>query len=169
MSHAFLGLGSNLGDRVGNLKSAALLLQQHSRIKITKMSSVYETEPIGNVEQPGFLNCVILTETDLAPNELLKVVNQIEMDLKRERSIRWGPRTIDIDILLFENKKINEPELIIPHPRICERAFVLVPLLELSPQIEIPGVGKAKDCVDIVQGQGIKKLAALDIGDIINE
>jgi 2-amino-4-hydroxy-6-hydroxymethyldihydropteridine diphosphokinase len=167
MYRAFLGLGSNLGDRAGNLKSAIRLLDNENEIKVTKISSVYETEPIGNMEQSSFYNCVIEIETDLKPIELLKAGNQVEAELKRERSIRWGPRTIDIDILLYGNLAIKESELQIPHPRICERAFVLVPLLELSPKIEIPSLGRADGCLEGVRSQGIKKLAVLDLGDII--
>ena len=169
MTRAYLGLGSNLGDRMEFLKEALRSIDQQREIEVTNVSSVYETEPIGKVDQPSFLNCVAVIETGLAPRELLEVTSRIELELKREREVRWGPRTIDIDILLFDDLVVDETDLVIPHPRLCERAFAVVPLMELSSDIVIPGVGKASECLECITGQGINKLAALDIGDIINK
>jgi 2-amino-4-hydroxy-6-hydroxymethyldihydropteridine diphosphokinase len=166
---AYLGLGSNIGDRISNLRGAVRLIGEIEEVKVLKASSVYETEPVGYVDQPNFLNCAIEIDTGLSPKELLKQTSEIEIKLKRIRSIRWGPRTIDIDILVFDDIEVNEPDLEIPHPRICERAFVIEPLLELSPDIEIRGLGKLKECKENVADQKIKKLAAADIGDIISK
>lgn len=169
MAIAYLGLGSNIGDRIANLQDAVRLVGRLDKVRISKASSVYETEPVGYIDQPNFLNCVIEIDTDLSPKELLKQTNEVEIKLKRKRSIRWGPRTIDIDILLFDEINVDEPDLEIPHPRICERAFVIEPLLELSPNIEIKGFGKLEECKKNVADQKIKKLAVADIGDIISK
>jgi 2-amino-4-hydroxy-6-hydroxymethyldihydropteridine diphosphokinase len=166
---AYLGLGSNIGDRISNLQDTLRLIGELDEARISKVSSVYETEPVGYIDQPSFLNCVIEIDTGLSPKELLKQTNEIEIKLKRTRSIRWGPRTIDIDILVFDETEVDEPDLEIPHPRICERAFVIEPLLELSPDIEIKGLGKLEECKKNVADQKIKKLAAADIGDIISK
>lgn len=132
MNHVLIGLGSNIGDRLSYLKGAISLLDSHKEIKVIATSSIYETEPVGYVEQASFLNIVIQIYTSLNPYELLKVTQKIELELGRERKIHWGPRTIDLDILLFNHENIKAENLIIPHPRIGERAFVLIPLDELA-------------------------------------
>jgi 2-amino-4-hydroxy-6-hydroxymethyldihydropteridine diphosphokinase len=136
---AFLGLGSNIGDKYKHLLDAILLLEEYKVIKVIKKSSFYETAPIGYTKQDSFINMVIKIETNLVPQELLKTVNEVEATLLRKRVIRWGPRTIDIDILFYDNLKINEIDLIIPHPRISERKFVIVPLLEIDSDMMIDG------------------------------
>ncbi|MEK4283318.1 MULTISPECIES: 2-amino-4-hydroxy-6-hydroxymethyldihydropteridine diphosphokinase [Ureibacillus] len=132
VNDVYLSLGTNLGDRENNLKSAIDLLQSKEGIWIKKISPIYETAPVGYVDQPSFLNIAIYAQTILSPIELLQTCQLIENDLGRVRNIRWGPRIIDLDILLFNNDNIESENLIIPHPRMFERAFVLVPLLDIA-------------------------------------
>ena len=127
----YLSLGSNIGNRQKYIESAIELVGKREGIKILKKSGLYETSPVGYVEQDLFLNAVIKIETDFSAREILKIINKIENELDRKREIRWGPRTIDIDILIFSDKKINETDLIIPHKEMLNRLFVLVPLIEI--------------------------------------
>lgn len=126
----YLGLGSNVGDRCRHLHEAVLLLQRHYDIEIEDTSSIYETDPVGYTEQDKFLNLVIKISTNLKPHELLQIMQNIERHLGRTREIHWGPRTIDLDILLYNQENIETESLVVPHPRMFERAFVLIPLLE---------------------------------------
>lgn len=132
MNRSFISLGSNMGDRLEMLKQAVRLLTEHSSIEVSEVSSIYETAPVGFTEQEAFLNMVILVHTDLSAPALLDVCQEIERKLDRKREIRWGPRTIDLDILLFNQDRMDSERLTIPHPRMHERAFVLVPLLEID-------------------------------------
>ena len=127
----YLSLGSNIGNRQEYIESAIELVGKREGIKILKKSGLYETSPVGYVEQDLFLNAVIKIETDFSAREILKIINKIENELDRKREIRWGPRTIDIDILILSDKKINETDLIIPHKEMFNRLFVLVPLIEI--------------------------------------
>ena len=127
----YLSLGSNIGNRQKYIESAIELVGKTEGIKILKKSGLYETSPVGYVEQDLFLNAVIKIKTDFSEREILKIINKIENELDRKREIRWGPRTIDIDILIFSDKKINETDLIIPHKEMLNRLFVLVPLIEI--------------------------------------
>ena len=127
----YLSLGSNIGNRQEYIESAIELVGKTEGIKILKKSGLYETSPVGYVEQDLFLNAVIKIKTDFSEREILKIINKIENELDRKREIRWGPRTIDIDILIFSDKKINEPDLIVPHKEMLNRLFVLVPLIEI--------------------------------------
>ena len=127
----YLSLGSNIGNRQKYIESAIELIGKTEGIEILKKSGLYETSPVGYVEQNLFLNAVIKIETDFSAREILKIINKIENELDRKREIRWGPRTIDIDILIFSDKKINETDLIIPHKEMLNRLFVLVPLIEI--------------------------------------
>ena len=127
----YLSLGSNIGNRQKYIESAIELIGKTEGIEILKKSGLYETSPVGYVEQNLFLNAVIKIETDFSEREILKIINKIENELDRKREIRWGPRTIDIDILIFSDKKINETDLIIPHKEMLNRLFVLVPLIEI--------------------------------------
>ena len=127
----YLSLGSNIGNRQEYIESAIELVGKREGIKILKKSGLYETSPVGYVEQDLFLNVVIKIETDFSARKILKIINKIENELDRKREIRWGPRTIDIDILIFSDKKINETDLIIPHKEMLNRLFVLVPLIEI--------------------------------------
>jgi len=138
MPTAFLGLGSNIGDRKANLARAVAMLAAHPQIEVVDVSSIHETEPVGYTKQPDFLNAVARVETTLRPRELLDVILAIEAEMGRERTIRWGPRVIDIDILLFDGEQVDEPGLEIPHPRMMERQFVLDPLAEIAPDLVLP-------------------------------
>jgi 2-amino-4-hydroxy-6-hydroxymethyldihydropteridine diphosphokinase len=123
------------------------MLGAHSGIEVLKVSSTYETEPVGYTEQPDFKNAVVMVSTTLQPRELLEVVLGIEQKMGRVRTIRWGPRVIDIDILLYDDKEIDEEGLQIPHPRMMERRFVLEPLAEIAPELVLPDGNTAGDAV----------------------
>lgn len=142
MATVYLGLGSNIGDRKDYLKKSIEQLQRHS-IKIEKISRIIETEASGGPPQSKFLNTVIRAATELSPQQLLQHIKKIEKDLGRAMTIRNGPRVIDIDILLYDNLKINTPALIIPHPRMHERNFVMKPLREIAPADIIRALGYA--------------------------
>lgn len=131
---AFLGLGSNLGDCKKNITEALCELEKNGN-KILKVSSIYETEPYGYKKQPKFLNAVVKIKTTLEPQELLTVCKKIEKKLGRKKTFKWGPRTIDIDILFYGNKKIQKKHLKIPHPELHKREFVLKPLKEVTKQL----------------------------------
>ncbi|MBP3039299.1 2-amino-4-hydroxy-6-hydroxymethyldihydropteridine diphosphokinase [Bacillaceae bacterium Marseille-Q3522] len=137
-NEAYLSLGSNMGDRLQYLSKAIRLLGNENEIKVAAASSIYETDPVGYENQAKFLNMVLAIQTNVNPFSLLQICLRIEEKLGRKRTIRWGPRTIDLDILLFNKENIETEDLIIPHPRMLERAFVLVPLLELNPRIDLP-------------------------------
>ncbi len=136
----YLGLGSNMGNRQDNLDRALDFLSQ--RLRVERVSSVYDTEPIGNTSQPRFLNLVCQVYTRLAPMELLALAKGVESKLGRTPSKSNAPRPIDIDILFYDDQVIETPELVIPHPRLTERAFVLVPLAEIAPDLVHPVAGK---------------------------
>ncbi|HID55795.1 TPA: 2-amino-4-hydroxy-6-hydroxymethyldihydropteridine diphosphokinase, partial [Candidatus Poribacteria bacterium] len=133
MAVAFIGIGSNLGDRALNIRRAIEIVNESRKINVTSVSSLYETEPIGVRDQPDFLNCVVKVETELTPRELLKRLKAIEIEMGRRPGPRWGPRKIDLDILLYEGLTLNEDDLVIPHPRAHERLFALMPLFEIAP------------------------------------
>lgn len=152
MSTVYLGLGSNLKEREKNLIKALSLVGQ--RTQLIKASSIYETEPAGLEEQPLFLNMVCQICTNLKPVELLHYVKQVEVQLGRKASFRNAPRIIDIDILIYDNIITKEPDLIIPHPRLVERAFVLIPLAEIAPHLNHPKLDKSIiELVNIVTGR----------------
>lgn len=154
----YLGIGSNLGEREKNIENAFHLLNKKPDIDMMLTASLYETEPVGKVDQPSFLNTVFKGSTTLSCYELLDEINQVEQELGRDRcaELRWGPRTIDIDILLFCSQRIEAEKLIVPHPRMTERKFVLVPLLELSPDISHPITGEPlARTLDTLREQGI--------------
>jgi 2-amino-4-hydroxy-6-hydroxymethyldihydropteridine diphosphokinase len=140
MATVYLGLGSNLGDRKQNLSQALGLLSTH--VMIEKASSVYETEPVGYKPQPLFLNAVCRISTELNPKQLLRLAKKIEAKLGRKPGFPNAPRSIDIDILFYDEEVLSSKELTIPHPRVTERAFVLVPLAEIAPNLIHPGSRK---------------------------
>jgi len=153
----YFGLGSNMGDRQENLDKALDFLSQ--RLRMGKVSSVYDTEPVGNIEQPRFLNLVCQAYTRLAPMALLALAKGIESKLGKVGKSNT-PRPIDIDILLYDDQVIETPELIIPHPRMTDRAFVLIPLAEIAPDLVHPVSGKTvKELLQsVTEKQGVLKL-----------
>ncbi len=147
-----------MGDRLFFLQEALRLLGESKNIQIAKASSIYETEPVGYTDQPAFLNMVIHGQTSLSPEHLLETTQLVEQTLGRKREIRWGPRTIDIDILLYNNREIKMDHLTIPHPRMNERAFVMIPLAEIAPDLIVPGeVAKVAETVALFKGKGVQK------------
>lgn len=154
MPRAYLGLGSNLGDKVENLRDAVRLIDEGPQTQVVTKSSLYATAPVGYLDQDDFVNGVIEIETELTPEELLALCQSVEQSLRRVRLIRWGPRTIDVDVLHYEGIVSSDPVLTLPHPRMHERAFVLVPLTELDAGLEVSG--------KTVEAW----LAGLDAGDI---
>jgi len=155
----YLSLGSNMGDKAAYLKQALEYLAETPQIRIKTKSSLYETDPVGFTDQDAFLNGVVAIETTLDPVALLKTTQGIENRLGRKRTVRWGPRTMDIDILLFNAELISEPELVIPHPEMHKRRFVLVPLMEIAPSLNIPGLGEIKKLLEKCPDQGRVSLA----------
>ena len=139
MAEAALGLGSNLGDRKAHLAGAVRALETWDGIQITAISSLWETPPWGLEDQPHFLNACVLIETSLAPIEVLEACLAIERDHGRERSLHWGPRTLDMDVLYYDDVEMSEGRLILPHPRMLLRSFVLAPLAEIAPEKVIGG------------------------------
>ncbi|WP_271001440.1 2-amino-4-hydroxy-6-hydroxymethyldihydropteridine diphosphokinase [Listeria seeligeri] len=133
MAKAFLSIGTNIGERLDNLNSAVSGLAAVEQIKLINVSSVYETDAVGYEDQAAFLNIVVEIETSFAPVELLDFCLALELELGRVRLFKWGPRLIDIDILLYEDVKLDTEKLKIPHPYMKERAFVMIPLIEISP------------------------------------
>ena len=138
----FLGLGSNLGDRGANVQQALTDLERWG-VKVILSSSLYETEPVGNIDQPRFLNMTVKASTDRSPEDLLTVVLSIERSLGRVRRGKWGPRTIDVDILFYGDRVVGESGLVIPHPRLHDRRFVLEPMNEIAPDFVHPVLKKS--------------------------
>lgn len=151
----FVGLGSNVGDRLGNLRGAVRALSARDGIEVTATSGVYETDPVGP-EQPDFLNAVVEIETELAAEELLRVFKQIEIELGRVTRERWGPREIDLDLLVYGDLHVEAEDLVVPHPQIATRAFVLVPLVEIAPTVEIPDAGSASSLLARLDRSGVR-------------
>ena len=157
MSLVYFSLGSNLSDRYGNLRRALSLLQEH--VRITAVSPVFATEPWGDLDQPPFLNICAAAVTSLSPHDLLAVTQQIEHDMGRAPSRRWGPRLIDIDILFYDNLVLQAEGLTIPHPRVAERAFVLAPLAVIVPHLRHPQTGATvQEMLDEVDTSGVERL-----------
>ena len=139
---AYLGLGTNLGGRWANLRNAlGMLGAEGSGVRVVRCSQVYQTEPWGGVEQPAFLNCAVEVATSLEPERLLERCKWVEEELGRVPGVRWGPRLIDLDILLYGSRAVDLPHLEIPHPRLHLRAFALIPLAELNPDFAHPSLG----------------------------
>lgn len=134
----YVGMGSNMGDKEKNLKDAIKLIEDSSKSKVTKISKFYTTKPVGYLEQDDFLNCAIEVKTILSPKEFMTALLEFEKNLKRERIIHWGPRTIDLDILMYDNLVTSEEDYIIPHPRMSERLFVIEPLCDIAPYLVHP-------------------------------
>lgn len=141
MPVVFIGIGSNLGDREGNCLRSIELMRQRG-IAVIRQSSLYETEPWGVTEQPKFINMAVEAETSLAPRQLLNALKEIERQMGRTVTEKWGPRVIDLDILFYDDMIVDEPDLKIPHPLIAEREFVLRPLCEIAPDLKHPVTGR---------------------------
>ncbi len=162
----YLGLGSNLGDRKANLEKAVQLLGQ--MLSVERVSSIYETRPVGYEEQPLFLNAVCRAATNIGPFQLLSLVKGIEIAMGRVPSFPDAPRPIDIDILFYGNLVIEAPQLVIPHPRLAERSFGLIPLAEIAPDLIHPVSGRSiQDLASTVRGQeGVKRIGELRVEDV---
>lgn len=154
----FVGLGSNLGNRKALLAAGRQALENLGHV--TACSSIYETEPWGvHGEQPRYLNQVCCIETELDPVQLVESFMEIERRLGRERHERFSSRTLDIDLLIYGQLKLDNPVVTVPHPRMCERAFVMVPLAEIAPGLEIPGKGQtAREIADLLGGSGVHRI-----------
>jgi 2-amino-4-hydroxy-6-hydroxymethyldihydropteridine diphosphokinase len=135
VSRAYLALGSNLGDRLAHLQYAVDALDGADGVEVVAVSRVYETAPVGGPPQDAYLNAVIATETGLEPHALLALGQRVERDAQRVRAERWGPRTLDVDVLLYDDLRLDDPELTLPHPRMWERGFVLAPLRDVAPDL----------------------------------
>jgi 2-amino-4-hydroxy-6-hydroxymethyldihydropteridine diphosphokinase len=152
---AFVGLGANLGRRQATIARAVELLSEAEGVEVVVVSSLRETEPWGPVEQPRYVNAAVEVETELPPRALLEVLLGVEQALGRDRGgERWGPRTIDLDLLLYDDVDLDEPGLTVPHPRLHERRFALEPLAELAPDAVVPGRGTVAELLAAIQGGG---------------
>jgi 2-amino-4-hydroxy-6-hydroxymethyldihydropteridine diphosphokinase len=156
---AYVALGSNLDDPVGQVRSALVALDQLPHTRVTARSSLYRTAPIGRLDQPDFINAVARLETKLSARDLLASLLAIEARHARVRSTPNAPRTLDLDLLLFADQVISEPGLEVPHPRMHERAFVLLPLVEIDPAARVPGRGPV---AELLAGVGAQRIARID-------
>ena len=152
MTRAYVGLGANLGPREQTLRGAVDLLAATDGVDVLAVSELRETEPVGVVDQPPFLNGAVALETTLSPRALLDLLLEVERSLGRVREERWGPRLIDLDLLVYGDEVIDEPRLRVPHPRLHERPFALEPLAELDPALEIPGRGRVSELLSALGG-----------------
>jgi 2-amino-4-hydroxy-6-hydroxymethyldihydropteridine diphosphokinase len=166
MVDGYVGLGANLGDPRAQLEAAIGAIGSRPGVRIQAISSAYESDPVGPVsDQPPFLNAVARVETTLAPDALLRVLLEIEDTLGRTRTVRFGPRTCDLDLLLFGDAVLDEPDLVLPHPRLAERRFVLEPLAELTPLLVLPDGRRVADLLAAVGDQGVRRLDGPPLGD----
>ena len=156
---AFIALGSNLDDPVAQVRSGLLSVAALRETRLTRTSSLYRNPPVGLLGQPEFVNAVAMIDTGLDPRELLEELLGIESAHGRARAVPNGPRTLDLDLALYGERVIREPRLIVPHPRLAERAFVLVPLLEIAPDAVVPGVGRVADLVNAVDASCMVKIS----------
>jgi 2-amino-4-hydroxy-6-hydroxymethyldihydropteridine diphosphokinase len=146
VARAYVGLGANLGPREATLLRAVDLLSAEPGIEVLELSTFRETEPVGVVDQPSFVNGALALETGLSPRELLDALLRVERELGRVRDgERWGPRMIDLDLLVYGDEVVDEPGLSVPHPRLHERRFALEPLAEIEPELEVPGCGNVSE------------------------
>jgi dihydroneopterin aldolase/2-amino-4-hydroxy-6-hydroxymethyldihydropteridine diphosphokinase len=150
---AVLSLGSNLGDRMAHLQAAVTLLTTHG---LSAVSPVYETDPVGGPEQEPYLNAVAVVDAG-DPHELWHFTSAIEASRARERTVRWGPRTLDVDLITVGDQQLETPELTLPHPRAAERAFVLVPWLDVEPDAVVPGRGRVADLLADLERTGVRR------------
>jgi len=155
--HAFIGIGSNLGDARGNVLRAILRLDKLPETTLSAQSSLFRTAPL-DADGSDYVNAVARIDTALAPEQLLTELQTLENEFGRERPYANAPRTLDLDVLLYDQQKLSTPTLVVPHPRMTQRAFVLIPLLQIDALISIPGLGAAHEFVPGVAGQAIQKL-----------
>lgn len=164
----YIGLGSNLGDRQANLEAAVERLRGVPGVRMLRRSRLYETEPVGVPDQPWFLNGVVEVETTLSPVELLSRLKRIETELGRRSGRRWGERLIDLDLLLYGDQSVNEDDLVVPHPEMWRRLFVLTPLAELTPNLRVPDGRSIRQLIAELDGSmGIRQAgnpAAAEVG-----
>jgi 2-amino-4-hydroxy-6-hydroxymethyldihydropteridine diphosphokinase len=154
MSEVYIGVGSNVGDRQGFCRRAVEELRAWKGVSLGEVSSLYETSPVGGPPQRSYVNLVAHLTTNMSPRELLEACKTIEQRIGRgDSDIRWGPRVVDLDILLFDQEKVSEPDLEIPHPRLTVRKFALVPLLEIEPELTDPWGMPYRDLVDEAEGE----------------
>jgi 2-amino-4-hydroxy-6-hydroxymethyldihydropteridine diphosphokinase len=159
--HAFIGLGGNIGDPRVTMAAALAALDADPGVAVESVSSLYRTPPWGITDQPDFLNAAALLSTTLTPRELLARCLETEKSLHRVRDKRWGPRSVDLDVLLFGDFEIDEPGLELPHPRMMDRAFVLVPLHEIEPELAVGGV-RLRDRLEELGREGIERIEGPD-------
>lgn len=154
---AWIGLGSNQGDPAAHLRAAVEGLAALPDTALLRVSPVYRTAPVGHTDQAAFLNAVAELDTGLDPRDLLRALHELERSRgrRRDEEIRWGPRNLDLDVLVFGDRRIHLPDLEVPHPRLAQRAFVLVPLADLAPDLEIPGVGRVAELLQQVDAAGV--------------
>lgn len=156
---AYVGLGSNMGHKIVNIRRAIAALQTLAGVQVQAVAPFYRTAPWGNQEQEWFVNTVAELTTTLPARSLLQAMLDIEQQMGRVREVTWGPRVIDLDLLLYHRSIINEPDLTVPHPYMLERAFVMVPLADLNPDLIMAGGSTAKDMADLLkQGQPVQRL-----------
>lgn len=155
LARVAFSIGSNLGNRFEHLQRAVELISGTIEIFNVKLSKVYETKPVGGPSQDDYLNAVVVAETKLTPIDLLELAQKIESDGNRVRETHWGPRSIDVDILAFDQVVLDGSNLTIPHPRISERAFVLVPWNDVDPNFVVPGLGAVSDLLSRVDSTGV--------------
>ncbi|TVX95823.1 2-amino-4-hydroxy-6-hydroxymethyldihydropteridine diphosphokinase [Cohnella terricola] len=165
MQEAYIALGVNLGDRESSLKEAIRRLRADGDLEVDRISAVYETAPVGYTDQPAFLNMTARLKTELEPLALLRRLLAIEQEMGRVRTIRWGPRTIDLDLLVYGDRTMDTQELTLPHPRMGERAFVLVPLRDVWPE-ELPFPWVTELSAFDLQEEGISRFAEWDIREL---
>lgn len=160
----YIGIGSNMGDRQAYCKEAVRRLSQFPKTSLTSVSSLYETAPLECTDQDWFINCVAAICTELSPHELLLACQEVEQSLGRKRTVRYGPRTIDLDILFYGDRIIQEVELVIPHPKLHERRFVLEPLTEIAPDLKHPLLRKtAVQILKARQDQPVRRLTTINL------
>jgi 2-amino-4-hydroxy-6-hydroxymethyldihydropteridine diphosphokinase len=152
-----LALGSNLGDRLANLRAGLDVLSASGEITVTSVSPVYETAPVGGPDQPDYLNAVIVGRTELPARAILRLAQTAEQAAGRVRSVRWGPRTLDVDVIAVGDERSEDAELTLPHPRARERAFVLVPWLAADPAATLPGEGPVSGLLSEPRGTGVRR------------
>jgi 2-amino-4-hydroxy-6-hydroxymethyldihydropteridine diphosphokinase len=158
-----LSLGSNLGDRLELLQGAVDALTDTPDLQVLAVSPVYETDPVGGPAQPDYLNAVLVAGAAHSPRTLLERALAIENAFERVRDVRWGPRTLDVDLVVVGDLVVDEPDLQVPHPRAGQRAFVLVPWLDVDPAAELPGAGRVVDLVEGLDVSGLRRRDDLDL------